>query len=122
MGPDGNERPDISRDLLKQRAGQALQTLRLLKGLTQEQLGEKVGITTSSISQLERGLIYPQFPVLAKLIEALDADANIFFGRQTKTLSNEDNRLVAFLSSLSEEEKTALHAGMEVLLLALRNT
>lgn len=112
---------EFERDLLGKRAGQEMQRLRLLRGLTQEQLGEKVGITSGSVSQLERGVFSPKFHVLAKIIDALDADANIFFDRQKDPLTDKDQRLASFLTSLSEEQRTSLHASMKVFLLMFEN-
>ncbi len=47
--------------------------LRLARGLTQEELAQRVGTKQSSISRLERASIKPSLSFLQRVAEALDA-------------------------------------------------
>lgn len=58
------------------RGGQAIQRIRKEQGLTQEQLAEKVGITSNTISRLERGQLIPSVPTLIDLCNALETGAD----------------------------------------------
>ncbi len=51
--------------------------LRILQGLTQEQLAQKMGTAQSSIARLESGRRDISLPVLRKAAEALGADLTI---------------------------------------------
>jgi predicted transcriptional regulator len=51
--------------------------LRILRGLTQEQLAEKVGTKQPSIARLESGRSMPSLGFLQRVAEALDAEVEI---------------------------------------------
>lgn len=55
----------------KQRFGARLKTIRKSRGLTQEGLGQQIGRSTETISQLERGVIYPGLDTAEALATAL---------------------------------------------------
>lgn len=47
--------------------GKFIMTLRKEKGLTQEQLGTKLGVSGKSVSKWERGINAPDIAILEKL-------------------------------------------------------
>ena len=51
-----------------------LAKLRRMKGLTQAELADKVGVTTRSIQNYEFGTRTPQMDTIAKIAEALEID------------------------------------------------
>ena len=51
--------------------GSKIKSLRLKKGLTQEELGERTDLTKGHISQLERNLNSPSIETLFALLEVL---------------------------------------------------
>jgi len=51
--------------------------LRIMRGLTQEQLAEKVGTKQSSIARLENGDRPPTLSFLRRVVEALDGDLEV---------------------------------------------
>ncbi|MBQ8144237.1 MAG: helix-turn-helix transcriptional regulator [Butyricicoccus sp.] len=57
-------------------AGAAVQKQRKLKGMTQEELGERVDLTSNTISRIERGLLLPTIQTLINLCNALDCGAD----------------------------------------------
>jgi len=74
----------ISFDLEKRSKGQfdlgiRLKKYRTKRGLSQTELANLVGVTPSTISQVESDLIYPSLPALLKIAEVLDVDINSFF-------------------------------------------
>lgn len=48
-------------------------------GLTQTELGKKIGVTGSAITNYENNISHPKEPILYKLFEALDVDPNYLF-------------------------------------------
>lgn len=52
---------------------------RVIKGMTQEQLAEKAGVSRSHVTRIERGEIRPSVPVAKKLGEVLDVDWRRFY-------------------------------------------
>jgi transcriptional regulator with XRE-family HTH domain/KaiC/GvpD/RAD55 family RecA-like ATPase len=61
------------------RLGTRLKSLRTKRGLSQKDLAELVGVTSSTISQVESNLIYPSLPALLKMAEILCVDMSSFF-------------------------------------------
>ena len=56
--------------------GQAIQRIRKERGMTQEQLGEKVGVDPNSISRIERCRLIPALPTLIDICNALETGAD----------------------------------------------
>ncbi|RJX29304.1 MAG: cupin domain-containing protein [Desulfarculus sp.] len=59
--------------------GPKLRVLRLKKRLSQSELAKRVGVTPSTISQVEGGQIYPSLPALLKMAEVLGVDIAYLF-------------------------------------------
>ncbi|MHC1729150.1 MAG: cupin domain-containing protein [Syntrophobacteraceae bacterium] len=62
--------------------GTRLKELRTRSGLSQTDLARMVGVTPSTISQVESNLIYPSLPALLKMAEILAVDISSFFQHQ----------------------------------------
>ncbi len=61
------------------RIGANLKALRFLRGLSQEQLAERVGVTPEEIQKYETGRSFITLPYLCELAEALDVDIEVLF-------------------------------------------
>lgn len=61
---------------------QRLKELRLKKGLTQTELGEKVGVKQNTFTNWENGKREPNFENLVKLADLLDVSLDWLFGRE----------------------------------------
>jgi transcriptional regulator with XRE-family HTH domain/KaiC/GvpD/RAD55 family RecA-like ATPase len=59
--------------------GMRLKELRIKRGLSQTELAEQIGVTPSTISQVENNLIYPSLPALLKMAEVLSVEISSFF-------------------------------------------
>ena len=61
------------------RVGKRLKECREKKGLTQEQLAEKTGMSVGYISSVERGASFPRFENLILLLNTLEVSADSVF-------------------------------------------
>ena len=52
--------------------GQNIQTVRKLKGMKQQELADAIGINLQSLSKIERGVNYPTFETLEKIMAVLE--------------------------------------------------
>ncbi|MDJ0721448.1 MAG: helix-turn-helix domain-containing protein [Desulfobacterales bacterium] len=59
-----------------------LKSLRQARGMSQKELARGIGVTPSTISQIEGHLIYPSLSALVKMAEILAVDVNAFFQEQ----------------------------------------
>ncbi|MBW2000456.1 MAG: helix-turn-helix domain-containing protein [Deltaproteobacteria bacterium] len=80
---------DVTFDNEKKKAGRVdlgarLRELRARKGLSQTELAKLVGVTSSTISQIESNLIYPSLTALLKMAEILSVDVSSFFQETAK--------------------------------------
>ncbi len=63
--------------------GMRLKELRMKRGLSQTELAKMVGVTPSTISQVESRLIYPSLPALLKMAEVLSVEISSFFQKKS---------------------------------------
>lgn len=59
--------------------GMRLKELRVKRGISQTEVAKLIGVTPSTISQIESNLIYPSLPALIKMAETLSVDVSSFF-------------------------------------------
>ena len=52
--------------------GEAIRRHRLAQGLTQKDLGQRVGISAQSVSAIEKGTRNPTLSLFVRLVDALD--------------------------------------------------
>lgn len=65
---------------IKQTIGVHIQACRESAGLTQQELGDQIGISSTSISKIERGITAPNLDNLIRILNVLNVSAdNIFF-------------------------------------------
>lgn len=67
--------------------GNRLKDLRKKRGLSQAELAKFVGVTPSTISQVESHLIYPSLPALFKMAEVLNVEVSSLFQDSMRKVS-----------------------------------
>jgi transcriptional regulator with XRE-family HTH domain len=67
--------------------GTRLKALRKQKGLSQTELARRVGVTSSTISQVENNLIYPSLPALLKMADVLSVELSSLFEGSRKRIT-----------------------------------
>lgn len=101
--------------MLQKELGEKIRQIRKSKGLTQEQLAEKIGIDNKHLSRIEKGRHMPTYKILKNLANVLDFD---IYEIENMTLSEIKQPDKIFLKSLSilnsaktdEEKKYYLEA------------
>ena len=77
IGKKGTKKRDeFENELRLDLLGQTIKQIRLEKNLTQEQLGELVGVKKAQISKIENSLTDARFETILKVFKALDAKIN----------------------------------------------
>ena len=100
--------------------GEFLQELRKEKGLTQEQLAEKVGVARRTVSRWETGFNMPDLDVLIELADLYGVDLReILSGeRKSEHMNEELKETVLQVADYSNEEKTRLLRRMHWMFIA----
>ncbi len=87
------------------RFGHKLRELREEKGMTQEQLAERIGITANAVGQFERGKIFPNYETTTNIINVLDIDANLLFSRDAVDYPDEAKWIAKIIVNLTPDER-----------------
>lgn len=97
----------------KELTGQRIRELRRSKGMSQEGLAEKVGISSKYLSSIERGQENPTFDTFIKLATALDIEIAEIFNFSHKGKSSKELReFLIELIKTGDEEKLELTARL----------
>lgn len=81
--------------------GDILKTLRKNNGLTQSELGRRVGLSKAVVSKYETGIGYPNFETLIRIAK--------YFGVTTDYLLGEENIKTVDVSELTESQAEIIH-------------
>jgi len=81
---------------IKDTLGNNIKLLRARRGLSQADLAEKADISIPFLSNVERGIKFPQPNMLSKIATALGAEVNELFSRNLA--ADRDRELLALMS------------------------
>ncbi|MDD3248994.1 MAG: helix-turn-helix transcriptional regulator [Smithellaceae bacterium] len=86
--------------------GRRIRTLRIAKGLTQQELGNKADVDYKFVGEIERGNMNPSFKVLVKLAKVLGVELPEILRLEQETLDSKDleTRIRCIVSSLSVDQ------------------
>lgn len=82
--------------------GQNIQTVRKLKRMKQQELADAIGINLQSLSKIERGVNYPTFETLEKIMAVLEVAPNEMLSGEWKYHTHIEKEVCQFLK---EEER-----------------
>lgn len=85
--------------------GRAVAKHRTKSGLTQEQLGQELGLHDEAISRLERGVVMPTLPRLVKLAEVFECDVADLMTEGSSRSSDQAKHLRQLLGDLSSDDR-----------------
>ena len=106
---------------IRERFGERVKDLRKQKGMTQERLAEKAGITPAALSQIEKGARVPTIPVLHRIARVLGVSLDYLSGKteksELKDLLQQEGIKTFYrgLESLDLEDKQAVMKYIEFL-------
>lgn len=89
---------------IRKKIGKTIRNLRKSKGFTQEQLGEKAGISYKFIGEVERGTVNPSLDSLIAISQALDVNVKELFPSEND-----------FVTEFSHEELRTIKMAVKLL-------
>ena len=92
---------------IKDTLGGNIKILRARRGLSQANLAEKANISIPFLSNIERGIKYPQPDMLSRIVSALGVEVNELFATNLDTGKNKK-----LLKHLSEDMKENVNLAM----------
>lgn len=78
--------------------GKRLKELRIQKGLSQQDLGDAIGVTKVSICGYENGTRLPNLEKLVSLAEELETTTDYLLGREIKIVEGEEKNYIGSIS------------------------
>ena len=98
--------------------GRKIADLRKAKGFTQEELAEKIEISSKYLSSIERGKENPTLNTLIKLSESLDVNLNDIFHQIE--IEDPAKRKALLISLLDEANDDQMKLAYQILLTIIR--
>jgi transcriptional regulator with XRE-family HTH domain len=100
--------------------GRRIKDLRNQRGISQNDLARRVGVTPSNISQIENSLIFPSIPMLMRLAEIFSVNIGYFFdqggGNKPAAVFSQEDAIPVTLPGMARQDiavKQLLPSGME---------
>ncbi|EMO77672.1 DNA-binding helix-turn-helix protein [Leptospira kirschneri str. 200801925] len=111
-----------STEILAEKLGTNIRSLRSKKGWSQTELADKIGVHLTHINRIENGKYLPSLDTVVLLADALESSLDILVNGSTE--SSKDIRIedqsfaekIRLLNSLNEEEKKAVILFLDSLL------
>jgi Predicted transcriptional regulators len=79
--------------------GENIQTIRKLHGIKQQELADKIGINLQSLSKIERGVNYPSYETLDRIINILGVTPNELLNGKWENTSHMEKEIMQFLKN-----------------------
>ena len=102
--------------MIDKRLGKNIQKYRELAGKSQEDLAEYIGVSVTSISNIERGANYPSFENFIKILNFINASPNmVMFDMVEQAQITRASELWKKMKKLTAEERNKVFKIIEVL-------
>ena len=95
-------------DQLAQTVGKAIARYRLLKGLTQDDVAEQLGIGGEAVSRMERGIVIPSIARLMELASVFQCEASDLLTLASNRPSDQAQYLSQILSRLNTTDRSLI--------------
>ncbi len=97
--------------------GNRIQNIRKQRGMTQEQLAERIDVSPHYLSALERGVYNIKLDLLVKILNILDCSADDAFQDVVNNSSKiKASRLSEMLKTLSLDEQRKIYEVVETMI------
>ena len=102
---------------LKQMIGARIKEVRSKKGLTQEQLSERIDINPKYLSSIERGKENPTLNTLIKLAQSLDVNIDDFFAMvEVENPEKRKDLIVSLLDKANDDQLKLAYMVLSVII------
>ena len=84
--------------------GKVIRTYRKKKGLTQEEVANRLGVTTPAVNKWERGVTYPDITLLAPIARLLDISLDTLLSFRDELTPGEIENIIYEVDSMLKEK------------------
>jgi transcriptional regulator with XRE-family HTH domain len=100
--------------------GEHIMLLRKQKGLSQADLGKKIGTSGDIIGRYERNIMIPSIEVIMKIADILEVSIDYLVGKTNLALDKTTLKRLEDISTLSEENKAFVFRVIDMALRDLK--
>lgn len=111
-----------SEEQFAQSIGKTIARHRQARGLTQEEVAERLGIGNEAVSRIERGVVIPTLPRLMELAELFQCQTVDFLTASSHRPADQANYIHQLLQKLDKDDRAMLVVMIEKLAARLRNS
>ena len=103
--------------MVDERLGKKIQFYREKAGISQEALAEHIGVSVTSISNIERGANYPSFENFIKILNFINASPNqVMFDMVNQAQISKASELWDQIKTLDNEKRNRIYRIVQILL------
>ena len=103
--------------MIDSRLGQSIQKYRELAGKSQEELANAIGVSITSVSNIERGANYPSFENFIKILNFIGASPNqVMFDLVDQAQISRASELWNKMKQLNSDKRNQIFRIIEILL------
>lgn len=95
--------------------GERLRILRKARGLTTQQLADKVAVSQSYISRFENNRAIPDIALLEAILKALQSDLATFFAEEQEPIPADLLQLIETVKTLTPEARVKLNEFLQII-------
>lgn len=95
--------------------GERLKEARIMKGLTQKQLAEKLSIGGTTVTGYEKDNSEPSMNTISKIMEILDVDANFLFQDEASGIETEEKVMAEKIRCVVRKYRSLDQFGQETI-------
>lgn len=107
---------------LRKRIGRAIAQARLQRGLTQEQVAERLGVEQETISRFERGAVLPPLGRLAELSDLLSVPMAQFVQAGSTRLADQAQEVADQMAGLTPSDRELVRRWVGEMCVRLRHS
>lgn len=98
---------------IKLEVGKKIKQYRIMRGLTQHDLAELIGLTEKQISKIETGVHYPKFENFIKILDVLNIQMKDFdFEKQTIKKSDSAKKSILKIINRASDEQLKCYSSI----------
>lgn len=107
----------IDKNNIQQTVGNNIKTIRLSRGMTQEQMAEKLNRSVNFVSLIELGKSGMSVPTIIDICNVLDVNSDsLFKGLLDYEIKDKDKFIIETISVLSNEDKEVVKTLLEYII------
>ena len=100
--------------------GERLTLVRKRKGLSQADIGKKIGINGDAYGRYERNEVRPTIEMAVKISEALEVSLDYLVGKTDMLLDNETIKRIQDVSKMPEVERNHVYALLDAFITKMK--